>query len=320
MVLVQPYSTTPMTPRTSLLLLLLACVLLTAGCTMPFAAGNHTDNSTDTSTPASLAKYKQTIRQPEDSYQLITMDSDVYNIGEVVEFFIRNEKTGDLSCTHNPPAFSVRYQTGSGQWVTRMGGEDMTPGTTTILKPGESTAPYRFVTDGWAYGRYRIVTDCGVSREILLRELTPVTTTVPPCPPALNTSPYIRVNPVSDQYRGISFTIAGTTNLPAGTDLRYSIFAITSATTNLSTAKLVSSSTTVSEGSCGTNTWYVEGVIESSGDYFIGISNNANTVSAVRRFTVLPEARPTVTATLPEKSTAPGISTEVFRSSPGSSP
>lgn len=320
MVLVQSYSTIPMTPRTSLLLLLLACILLTAGCTMPFAADNHTDNSTDTSTPASLAKYKQTIAQPGDTSQLIKMDSDVYNIGEVVEFFIRNEKTGDLSCTHNPPAFSVRYQTGSGRWVTRMGEENPAPGTTTILKPGESTAPYRFVTDGWAYGRYRIVSDCGVSREILLRKLPPVTTTVPPCPPVLNTSPYIRVNPVSDQYRGIPFTIAGTTSLPAGTDLRYSIFAITSASTNLSTAKLVSSSTTVSEGSCGTNTWFVEGVIESSGDYFIGISNNANTVSAVRRFSVLPEARPTVTATLPEKSTAPGISTEVSRSSPGSSP
>jgi len=298
-----------MTPRTSLLLLLLACILLTAGCTMPFAADNHTDNSTDTSTPASLAKYKQTIAQPGDTYQLIKMDSDVYNIGEVVEFFIRNEKTGDLSCTHNPPAFSVRYQTGSGRWVTRMGEENPAPGTTTILKPGESTAPYRFVTDGWAYGRYRIVSDCGVSREILLRALSSLTPVVASCPIPVNTSPYIRVNPVSDQYVGEPFTITGTTSLAAEEELGYSIFAIVPGTTNITAAKMVSSTTTVSGGNCGTNTWSVDGVIEIPGDYFIGISNRANTVSAVRRFTVLQEAHPSGTATLPTKTTAPGIST-----------
>jgi hypothetical protein len=276
---------------------------------MPFAADNQTADSTDNSTPASLAKYKLTLAQPEDSAKLVKMDTDVYNLGEVVEFVITNEKTSDLSCTNNPPWFSVRYQKGTGQWVTRMGAENPVPGNTTKLKPGESTAPYRFVTSGWAPGRYRIVSDCGVSREILLRALPSVTLTAPQCPPAENTSPYIRVNPVSDQYAGEPFTIAGTTSLAAGEELRYSLFALTSATTNITTAKLVSSSTTVYGGSCGINTWSVDGVIEVSGDYFIGISNNANTVSAVRRFTVLPEARPTVTATLPAKTTAPGITT-----------
>jgi len=53
----------------------------------------------------------------------------------------------------------------------------------------------------------------------------------------------------------------------------------------------------------------VEGVIAVPGDYFIGVSNTANTVSAIRRFTVLPEAHPTVTATLPAKTDAPGITT-----------
>jgi hypothetical protein len=276
---------------------------------MPFGAGNGTANSSDTSTPASLAKYKLTLAQPEDSAKLIKMDTDVYNLGEVVEFTITNEKTSDLSCTNNPPWFSVRYQKGTGQWVTRMGVEMTAPGNTTKLKPGESTAPYRFVTSGWAPGRYRIVSDCGVSREILLRALPSVTPTAPQCPPAGNTSPYIRVNSVSDQYVGEPFTIAGTTSLAAGEELRYSLFALVSATSNITTAKLVSSSTTVSGGSCGINTWSVNGVIEISGDYFIGISNKANTVSAVRRFTVLPEARPTVTATLPAKTTAPGITT-----------
>ncbi|MGB9176430.1 MAG: hypothetical protein WCB46_06800 [Methanoregula sp.] len=298
-----------MTPRTFLLLLLLVCILYTSGCTMPFAADNQTANSTDHSTPAPIAKYKLTLAQPEDSAKLINMDTDIYNIGEVVEFVITNEKTSDLSCTNNPPLFSVRYQKGTGQWITRMGVENPAPGNSAKLKPGESTAPYRFVTTDWAPGRYRIVSDCGVSREILLRALTPVTPTATSCPPAGNTSPYLRVNSVGNQYVGEPFTIAGTTSLAAGEELRYSIFAIVSETSNMTTTRLVSSSTTVSGGSCGINTWSVDGVIEISGDYFIGISNNANTVSAVRRFTVLPEARPPVTATLPVKTTAPGITT-----------
>jgi hypothetical protein len=117
------------------------------------------------------------------------------------------------------------------------------------------------------------------------------------------------VNPVRDQNVGEPFTIDGTTNLAAGEELRYSIFAIVSATDNLTSAKLVSSTTSVSAGSCGTNTWFVEGVINVPGDYFIGISNSANTVSAVKRFTVLAKARPTTAPTLPEKTKSPGITT-----------
>jgi hypothetical protein len=237
------------------------------------------------------------------------MDTDVFNLGEVVEFVITNEKTGDLSCKNNPPSFSVRYQMGTGQWVTRMGEENPAPGNTTKLKPGESTAPFRFVTDGWAPGRYRIVSDCGVSREILLRALPSASPAVTTCPSRVNTSPYIQINPVSDQVVEEPFTISGTTSLAAGKELRYSIFAIISATSNITSARLVSSTTTVSAGNCGTNTWFVEGVIAVPGDYVIGISGSDNTVSAVRRFTVLPEARPTATATLPVKTTAPGITT-----------
>jgi hypothetical protein len=237
------------------------------------------------------------------------MDTDIYNLGEVVEFVITNEKSGDLSCTNDPPAFSVRYQMGTGKWVTRMGEENPAPGNTTKLKPGESTSPYRFITTGWEPGRYRIITDCGVSREILLRALPSATPAVTSCSPGTNTSPFIRVNPVSNQYVGEPFAITGTTSLAAGEELRYSIFGILSGTTNITSAKLVSSATTVSAGKCGTNTWSVDGVIEIPGDYFIGISNNANTVSAVKRFTVLAKLRPTATSTLPEKIQTPGIST-----------
>jgi hypothetical protein len=298
-----------MTLKTFLLLLLLAFILCTSGCTELFGADNSTANSTDRTTPASIAKYQRTLAQPQDTATMIKMDTDVYNLGEVVEFSITNEKSGDLSCKNTPPAFSVRYQKGSGQWITRMGDENPAPGNASKLKHGESTAPYRFVTEGWAPGRYRIVTDCGISREILLRALPSTTPVGTSCPPVTNTKPGIQVNPVSDQYAGERFTITGTTNLAPGEELRYSIFAIMSGTTNITSARLVSSTTMVSSGGCGTNTWFVEGVIAVPGDYFIGVSNNANTVSAVRRFTVLPEAHPTVTATLPLKTNAPGITT-----------
>jgi hypothetical protein len=132
------------------------------------------------------------------------------------------------------------------------------------------------------------------------------------CPTMGNRSPYIQVNPVSDQNAGETFTISGTTNLADGEELRYSLFAVSSATTsttNMTAAKLVSSTTVVSAGICGTNTWSVSGEIQIPGDYFIGISDNANTVSDVRRFTVLQKARSTVTVTLPEKINAPGITT-----------
>jgi len=307
--LIEPDTGNPMIPRIFFLLLLLVCILCTAGCTLPSAADNLTANTSDTPAPASIAKYQLTLAQPEDSAKLVKMDTDVYNLGEVVEFVVTNEKNHDLSCSNNPPSFSVRYQKGNGQWVARMGKENPVPGNTTKLKPGESTSPYRFVTDGWAPGRYRIVTDCGVSREILLRALPSVTPVVTTCIPSGNTSPYVRVNPVSSKYVGESFSIDGTTSLPAGEELGYSIFAILPGTTNITAAKLVSSTTTISAGSCGTNTWNVEGVIAIPGDYFIGISNRAHTVSAVKRFTVLAKGSPMVTITPPEKTTAPGITT-----------
>jgi hypothetical protein len=295
--------------RTTLILILLFCILCTAGCTQLSGADNQTGHTSDTVTPATIAKYKLTLAQPEDSANLVKMDTDIYNIGEVVEFVITNEKTSDLSCSNDPPAFSVRYQKGTGQWVTRMGEENPAPGNTTGIKPGASTPPYRFVTAGWDPGRYRIITDCGVSREILLRALPSATPAVTSCPPGTNRSPFILVNPVSSPYAGDPFAITGTTTLAPGQELRYSVFALVSATANVTSAKLVSAVTTVSSGNCGINTWSVDGVIEIPGDYFIGISNNENTVSAVKRFTVLAKTRPAGTLTFPEKTSSPGIST-----------
>jgi hypothetical protein len=237
------------------------------------------------------------------------METDLYTSGDVVEFIITNEKAWDLSCRHDPPLFTVRYQQDTGQWVTRMGDENPPPGNNTKIGPGLSTEPYRFITTGWAPGRYRIVTDCDVSRDILIRAVPGTTPSGSSCPPGANTSPYIRVAAISDQLAGEPFAITGTTNLPAGEELRYSIFALLPSTSNVTSAKLVSSTTTIAAGTCGVNTWSVNGIINIPGEYFIGISNSGNTVSAVKRFTVTGAPRPSGTATLPERTGAPGIMT-----------
>ena len=292
-----------------LFVIILVIGILTTGCSQTPGQGNEGNHTVNVS-PGSVALYQRTIAQPGESSGMIRMDTDVYNIGEVVEFTITNDRNEDMACSGNPPSFTVRYQRGTGQWVTRMGDENRTSGTAMNLKPGESTAPYRFLTDGWDAGRYRIVTDCGISREFILRAVPSVTTPAQAsCFPPANASPFIHISPISNQDAGVPFRISGTTNLPANESLRYSLFAIVSGTTNITSARLTSSTITVYAGDCGTNTWSVEGVIRVPGDYFIGVSDTGNTVSAVRRFTVREKTGTTETATLPEETRAPGITT-----------
>jgi hypothetical protein len=216
------------------------------------------------------------------------MDADVYNAGEVVEFSVANDGLIPLSCSNTPPDFIVKYQTGSGRWVNKMGHESRAPGTTSYLQRGESTSIYRFVTTGWEPGRYRIISDCGATREILVRTLPMLTPSATPCPPVGNTTAYLRADPVSDRTPGEHFVIAGTTNLPEGEMLVYSLFSIAPGTGNTTIAKIASSTVRVSAGRCNTNTWSIALTAPPSGQYFIGISNGMNTISAIRRFTVVP--------------------------------
>jgi hypothetical protein len=294
--------------RPSLLIFLFGCIFFTAGCMQPLVTDNQTAADHPDAVPPSVAKFNMTILQPEDSASMVRMDTDIYTIGEVVEFTVTNDYPHDLSCSNDPPAFIVRYQKGSGQWVTRMGMDTPPPGNESILRPGESTATDRFVTTGWDPGRYRITSDCGPSHEILIRPVPSPTPTPAICPPVTNTTPWIRINPVSDQYAANHFTIAGTTSFPAGTTLQYSIFSLGTEAAS-PPVRLLSSSTDITGGTCGTSTWYVEGEIQVPGVYFIGISDPAGTVSAVKRFTILP-AVPLQDAGTPVTSpSSPGITT-----------
>lgn len=295
-----------------LLTLIVIVLLITAGCTTLLEPDEPAAVSAgdDMQPPAS---YKITISQPDADAALIRMDTDVYNEGEVVEFVITNTGLLPLECTNTPPDFRVIFQAGSGRWATKMGPDVPVRGNSSYLQHGESTQVYRFVTQGWEEGRYRIVSDCGPKREFLIRTIrTPVpepvaaggpanetanttaAVTIPAkisaatCPenPDTGTGPWIKIDPIPDQVAGRPFTISGTTNLPAGTDLYYVIFSVYESPQKPALSKEAAFSTLVGAGRCGTNTWSTTGEIQATGQFFIGIENRDGTATAIRRFSV----------------------------------
>jgi hypothetical protein len=238
--------------RMPLLIIVLVCILLAAGCTSPFDPTNHTGNTTP-AVQQFPASYKVTIAQPDGTAKSINMDTDVYNLGEVVEFYVINEGSGTLTCLNDPPTFSVKFQKGSGTWVTRMGTDTPVETNKTYLEHEKSTRVYRFITTGWEPNRYRIVSDCGVYREFLLR---PAPTPLPTiCPQKGDGTLWVRINPIVDQYAGKKFSIGGTTNRAAGEELRYLVFPGGKLPKDLEEATEKPLSTRVSEGACGNNTW-----------------------------------------------------------------
>ncbi|MFA4849727.1 MAG: hypothetical protein WC626_08370 [Methanoregula sp.] len=260
-------------------------MLAVTGCTSLFDKMNKTGNATP-SLQQSAASYKVTIAQPDSTSKSIKMDTDVYNIGEVVEFYILNEGTGKLACSNDPPTFLVKFQTDSGKWATRVGTDKPVETNKTYLEPGKSTTMYRFVTNGWEPNRYRIVSDCGVYREFLLRPApTPVPTV---CPQKKNESLWVRINPIEDQYADIKFSLGGTTNQAVGEELRYLVFPTGTLPKDLNQGSEKPLSTRVSEGICGENVWSVDVDVKNPKEYYIMISAGSLNSTALRRFNVLP--------------------------------
>jgi hypothetical protein len=268
------------------LILIIAVVsILLAGCTSVFDQTNQTPPANPT-VQQSPASYKMTIAQPVEGSKSIKMDTDVYNVGEVVEFQVTNEGSGTLTCLNDPPTFSVKFQTGSGTWASRMGTDTPVETNKTYLEHGRSSMVYRFVTTGWEPKRYRIVSDCGVFREFLLRPLpTPVPTL---CPKNADETAWVRINPISDPYAGIKFSISGTTNRAAGEELRYLIFPGRPLAKDINQSTEKPLSTRVSEGVCGNNTWSVDVMEKTPQEYYIMISAGSLNATAMRRFTVFP--------------------------------
>jgi hypothetical protein len=276
-----------LSPCRILIPVLLVCCILAAGCTSLFDEAGKDANVTTVDRPIP-AGYKVTIAQPDARSAFITMDSDVYNSGEVVEFTVTNTGLLPLKCSHTPPGFVVKFQTGSGRWATKMGADNPAIGNTSYLQKGESTPSSQFISTALEPGRYRIVSDCGVERDFLIRVQPTVTLASAVCPPAnaTNTTPWIKIDPIGDPVASRPFTIQGTTNLPAGAMLNYTIFSVTSQQQAVSLVREASFIAMVEEGSCGTNTWTAMGEIQATGDFFIGITDATHKATAIKRFRV----------------------------------
>jgi hypothetical protein len=270
----------------AILLTVIIAITLIAGCSSLIEEKNPDVNASPDS-GQSVASHLVTLRQPDATSGYVKMESDIYNIGEVVEFTVTNDGSGTLECA-GEPSFSVKFQAGNGRWATRMGTGEPDRSVKSTLAPGASTNVYRFVTTGWDPGRYRIVHDCGVERDILIRSLPAAVPTAVACPVmnASNTTPWIAIDTIGDQYASRPFTITGTTNLPAGQELRFRIIPPDSANATSSRGDEGSFATSVEEGSCGTNTWNAMGEIQATGDFLIWIADKEQNTTAIRQFTV----------------------------------
>jgi hypothetical protein len=166
-----------------------------------------------------------------------------------------------------------------------MGSDTPAEANKTYLGHGEATRVYRFITTGWDPNRYRIVSDCGVYREFLLR---PVPTPLPTICPQNGKEPlWIRINPVGNQYAGKRISIGGTTNRAAGEELKYLVLPGGTLPRDLNQGTEKPLSTRVSEGVCGENTWSVDLDLQPPQEYYIMISAGSLNATAIRRFTVL---------------------------------
>ena len=157
----------------ALMVVMVAVLLAAAGCMGQPDLENQTGTLIRTPvismTPKSMAFYKVTIAQPNNSHaEFIKMDSDVYNQGEVVEFYVVNEGSETLTCW-TPPSIHLYRQIGTWELQTEPVVTHSTYGYS--LKPGESTPSRQLSTANRIPGHYKIVADCGVSREFEIRQL-----------------------------------------------------------------------------------------------------------------------------------------------------
>lgn len=154
--------------------------ILAAGCTTIPAPDNLTGTLTQTRITPTMEKaepfFKVTISQPEGIHpDYIKMESDVYNQGEIIDFYVVNEGSESLACWRTIPSKNFHLYRQIGTWES----QSEPTGTHTdygyYLEPGESTPVQQLSTDDLTPGHYKIVTDCGVSREFEIRAAPNVT-------------------------------------------------------------------------------------------------------------------------------------------------
>lgn len=162
------------------------CILLVAGCMTTPALENQSGTSTQiTVTPTmqqSKALYKVTIAQPDGSHaEFIRMESDVYNLGEVIDFSLVTDKNAPLPTGCDLLSFRVFFRNTDGIWkelpgTFRANVPSRTPGpaSTRFTGPEPSIPEYRLDTTGWIPGYYKIQSDCLLaSHEFILQDIHP---------------------------------------------------------------------------------------------------------------------------------------------------
>jgi hypothetical protein len=155
---------------TLILALFVVCMLLAAGCSWN---NSHQENKTSSiiqTTP--YPWYTVTSTELNSSHpELIKMDADIYNIGEVIEVNLVSRYIQVDNCTVVPCSYCVAYQLENGSWYILP--EPVEPMDTTVEgpRPHSSCESIHFATTNWSPGRYRIQFYCGVSREFILREV-----------------------------------------------------------------------------------------------------------------------------------------------------
>lgn len=160
------------------MLILIMYMLMTAGCTTTPVLDNrtaetHTPITTHSVVPESKAPYQGTLTQPDNTIppDFIKMDSGVFNKGEVIEFYLVNEGSGTLTCYNTPPSVTIFRQMANDSWEIQLEFEETKVPAISYVKPGESTRARRITTTNLLPGRYKVVFDCGISREFEIRKI-----------------------------------------------------------------------------------------------------------------------------------------------------
>jgi hypothetical protein len=154
--------------------------LLVTGCTTKPVLDNQTSTSTSPitspTTQPSKALYKVTIAQPNSTHpEFIKMDADVYNQGEVIEFYLKNEGNDSLICMGDVFHYGIAHEE-NGSWKYQPKPIKTTLAITVVptrseMAPGSSTQLFRLITTGWVPGKYKIEFCSGISREFILRDI-----------------------------------------------------------------------------------------------------------------------------------------------------
>lgn len=158
--------------------LVLLTVLLMTGCVGQSNPVNQTTPATQT-IQESVALYKVTITQLKSTRpDYIKMDADVYNQGEVIEFYLKNEGSETLTCLGDFSSYRIYNETNEfWAYPTITGYQNFIIVVPTLseIAPGSSTKAFRINTVDWVPGRYRIQFSClGISRKFLIREIPKV--------------------------------------------------------------------------------------------------------------------------------------------------